>query len=109
MSSLFYSEKECEGVEIKRSASDGTFRHLTSPQIILFAACFVHAEKRLTVSSPENFIPRIGEQGVEPAAVIGQQGHGVPTFCSTVSPLLSRNASCLGSRPRKFLSISEAS
>lgn len=47
--------------------------------------------------------------GVEPAALIGQQGHGVPVSRSTVSPLLSRKASCLGSRPRNFLSISEAS
>lgn len=47
--------------------------------------------------------------GAEPAAVIGQQGHGLPASCSTIRPLLSRNASCLGSRPRKSLSISEAS
>lgn len=47
--------------------------------------------------------------GAEPASAIGQQGHGVPVFCSNISPLLSRNASCFGSRPRNFFSISEAS
>lgn len=38
-----------------------------------------------------------------------QQGHGLLASCSTVSPLLRRNASCLGSRPRKFFNISAAS
>lgn len=39
----------------------------------------------------------------------GQQAQGVVVFWPPVSPLLSRKASCWGSRPRKFLSISEAS
>ncbi len=96
----------CEVIQTHR-------RHLKSFYLVLV---LFHVEEHFTVFSRKFQSVVLCEicqlqlgWWVEPAAVIGQQGHGVLASCSTVSPLLRRNASCLGSRPRNFFNISDAS
>lgn len=98
----------CVGITSVTLTQDVTTNHFICCSFFpRYLTCYSFFLEKL---SPRFLVKSVGYcRGAEPAAVIGQQGHGVLASCSTVSPLLSRNASCLGSRPRNFFNISEAS
>lgn len=106
-------EKEaCSGRPQTKRMQSLNFRSkkatLKQDQLKSFIHCPAVKFYTLSIKSRSAVVP--ARWGRSQAAAPGdQQGQGLLASRSTVSPLLSRKASCLGSRPRNFLNISEAS